>query len=116
MSEIFGKNLRKARKAKGLTTIECAKHFDISQPAWNFYELGTREPKLDLLAKICRYLEVDSNTLLGIETDIKSIETTGELKRTSMSLDLDRLKETAAQLSAESAALSSTIKKLKAML
>ena len=116
MSEIFGKNLREARKAKGLTTIECAKHFDISQPAWNFYELGTREPKLDLLAKICRYLEVDSNTLLGLEEGTKSRSTHREIKPTSVSLDLDRLKETAAQLSSESAALSSTIKKLKAML
>ena len=112
MSDLFGKNLREARKAKGLTTTECAKHFGISQPAWNFYELGTREPKLDLLIQICKYLEVNPNILLGFDdTDCMPRSSPA-----SATVNLELLKETATQLAVESAALSRTAKKLKAML
>ena len=112
MSDLFGKNLREARKAKGLTTTECAKHFGISQPAWNFYELGTREPKLDLLIQICRFLEVNPNILLGID----DTECMPRPSPASATVNLEVLKETATQLANESAALSRTVKKLKAML
>lgn len=112
MSELFGRNLREARKEKGLTTTDCAKHFGISQPAWNFYELGTREPKLDLLMQICKFLEVESDTLLGLKVHEKE----NRSNTSSAVLNLEMLKETATQLANESAALSRTAKKLKAML
>ena len=112
MSELFGKNLREARKSKGLTTTDCANHFGISQPAWNFYELGTREPKLDLLIQICKYLEVDSNILLGLRDRDETVQSNAP----SAVRDIELLKKTATQLADESAALSKTVKRLKAML
>ena len=69
MSKIFGGNLKKARQEKGLTTTECAKALGISQPAWNFYELGSREPKFDALVKICEILDTTPNKLLGASFD-----------------------------------------------
>lgn len=112
MSELFGRNLRDARKKKGLTTTDCAKHFGISQPAWNFYELGTREPKLDLLIQICKFLEVNPNILLGIGDD----DYMSRPSSAGASVNLELLKETATQLVEESAALAGTIKRLKRML
>ena len=67
MSKNFGENLKKARKQRGLTTTECAKALGITQPAWNFYELGSREPKLDALVRICELLETTPNRLLGAQ-------------------------------------------------
>ena len=65
MSKLFGENLKKARLERGLTTTACAKLLEISQPAWNFYELGSREPKLDALVRICEILNTTPNKLLG---------------------------------------------------
>ena len=112
MSKLFGENLRNVRKAKGLSTIECAKQFGLSQPAWNFYELGSREPKLDLLVKICQFFNVPADVLLGLSDEsLVSAE-----KPVPISIDIERLRTTASRLVDESAKLSGTIKELKQML
>lgn len=112
MSKLFGENLRSVRKAKGLSTIECAKQFGLSQPAWNFYELGSREPKLDLLTKICQFFDVPADVLLGLsDKALVSAE-----KPAPMTIDIEKLRLTASRLAGESAALSNTIKELKKML
>ena len=112
MSKIFGDNLRNVRKAKGLSTMECAKQFKLSQPAWNFYELGSREPKLDLLIKICQFFNISSDVLLGLsDKALVSAE-----KPTPISVDIEKLRITASRLAEESVALTGTIKELKKML
>lgn len=112
MSEIFGQNLRNVRKAKGLSTLDCAKQFELSQPAWNFYELGSREPKIDLLIKICQFFGVSSDVLLGLsDTSIVSAE-----KPTPLTIDVEQLRTTATRLADEATKLSGTIKELKRML
>lgn len=112
MSKLFGDNLRNVRKAKGLSTIECAKQFGLSQPAWNFYELGSREPKLELLTKICQFFDVPSDVLLGLSN--KSLVSAE--KPMPLSVDIEKLRRTAERLAKESATLSGTIKELKTML
>lgn len=112
MSKIFGENLRNVRKTKGLSTTECAKQFKLSQPAWNFYELGSREPKLDLLVKICQFLNVSADILLGLSNESLVVANKPE----PISIDIEKLKNTATRLADESAALSGTIKELKKML
>lgn len=112
MSTLFGENLRNVRKAKGLSTIECAKQFGLSQPAWNFYELGSREPKLELLIKICQFFNTSADILLGLsDKSLVSAE-----KPTPISVDIEKLRTTAARLADESAMLTGTIKELKKML
>ena len=112
MSKVFGQNLRNVRKAKGLSTVDCANQFKMSQPAWNFYELGSREPKLDLLIKICQFFNVSSDVLLGLSNEaLVPAE-----KPAPISFDIEKLRITATQLANESAALSGTIKELKKML
>lgn len=112
MSRLFGENLRNVRKAKGLSTIDCAKQFGLSQPAWNFYELGSREPKLDLLTKICQFFDVPADVLLGLSDNaLVPAE-----KPAPISVDIEKLRMTAEKLAMESATLSCTIKELKKML
>ena len=112
MSKLFGENLRNVRKSKGLSTIECAKQFGLSQPAWNFYELGSREPKLDLLTKICQFFDVPSDVLLGLsDKALVSAE-----RPAPLAIDIEKLRKTAEKLVKESSTLAGTIKELKAML
>lgn len=112
MSTLFGENLRNVRKAKGLSTIECAKQFGLSQPAWNFYELGLREPKLELLTKICQFFDISSDVLLGLSD--KSL--VPAVRPAPLTVDIEKLRKTAEKLARESATLSGTIKELKTML
>lgn len=62
----FGQTLKAKRKALGLTTTLCAAKVSVSQPAWNQWELGLREPKFEKLREICRLLGVSSDELLGL--------------------------------------------------
>lgn len=50
-----------------MTTTACAAALGITQPAWNQWELGVREPKLDMLSKIARLLDVKVDWLLGLD-------------------------------------------------
>ena len=51
----------------GRTQTEVAKFIGVSTSAYAHYEQGVREPSLDILAKICLYLKVSANYLLGLE-------------------------------------------------
>lgn len=55
-----------------MTTTACAAALGITQPAWNQWELGVREPKLDMLSKIARLLDVKVDWLLGLDDRGKS--------------------------------------------
>ena len=67
MAETLGPGIRAARKAKGLTATVCAKFVNVSQPAWNMWEVGKRLPKIELLVAICDLLDTTPNALLGFE-------------------------------------------------
>ena len=62
----FGERLREKRKANGKTIAECANIFGVTQPAWTFWEQGTREPKLDTLVAIADFFETTPDELLGL--------------------------------------------------
>ena len=66
MSASFGQRLRAIRQAHGLTMESIAKEFDVSKPTWSTWELGTREPKLDVISAICVRLDCTPNDLLGV--------------------------------------------------
>ena len=48
----YGHFIRERRQKMGLTQEEVAKKLGISQVAYGRYELGTREPNLELIFKI----------------------------------------------------------------
>ena len=70
MREILSQRLKQCRKEKGLTQQQVAIYCDITEKAYQNYELMTREPKLEILVKIADFYEVSLDYLVG-RTDIK---------------------------------------------
>ena len=72
MREILAERLKKCRKEAGLTQWQTAVYCDITEKAYQNYELMTREPKLEILVRIADVFKVSLDYLSG-RTDIKSI-------------------------------------------
>ncbi len=70
MRKILSERLKQCRKEKGLTQQQVAIYCDITEKAYQNYELMTREPKLEILLKIADFYEVSLDYLVG-RTDIK---------------------------------------------
>ena len=70
MKEILAKRLKECRKAKGLTQMQVATYCDITEKAYQNYELMTREPKLEILVRIADLYQVSLDYLTG-RTDHK---------------------------------------------
>ena len=63
----FAERLREQRKKLGMTTTQCAAELGITQPAYNQWELGVREPKFLMLKQLCALLDISADELLGID-------------------------------------------------
>lgn len=72
MEKILAQRLKACRKEKGLSQIEVAIYCDISEKAYQNYELMTREPKLHILTKIASLYGVSLDYLVG-RTDKKEV-------------------------------------------
>lgn len=72
MREILARRLRECRKAAGLTQGQVAIYCDITEKAYQNYELMTREPKLDILIRIADVFQVSLDYLTG-RTDTKKV-------------------------------------------
>lgn len=70
MKEFLAKRLKECRKAKGLTQMQVATYCDITEKAYQNYELMTREPKLEILVRIADLYQVSLDYLTG-RTDRK---------------------------------------------
>ncbi len=70
MKEILAKRLKECRKARGLTQMQVATYCDITEKAYQNYELMTREPKLEILVRIADLYQVSLDYLTG-RTDRK---------------------------------------------
>ncbi len=65
MKEILSKRLRECRKNKGYTQGQVAIYCDITEKAYQNYELMTRIPKIDILVKIADLYNVSIDYLVG---------------------------------------------------
>lgn len=65
MKEVLAKRLKECRKQRGLTQMQVAVYCDITEKAYQNYELMTREPKLEILARIADLYEVSLDYLTG---------------------------------------------------
>ena len=65
MREILFGRLKQCRKEKGLTQREVAIYCDITEKAYQNYELMTREPRLEVLIKIADLFDVSLDYLAG---------------------------------------------------
>ena len=72
MRDILAKRLKACRKDKGCTQNQVAIYCDITEKAYQNYELTTREPKLEILLKIADYVDVSLDYLVG-RTDNKPV-------------------------------------------
>lgn len=59
--------LKELRKEKGVSQKEVASALGISLSAYSNYEQGIREPNIEMIIAICRYYDVSSDYLLGLE-------------------------------------------------
>lgn len=65
MREILSERLRTLRREKGYTQLQVAVYCDITEKAYQNYELMTREPKLEILIRIADLYGVSLDYLVG---------------------------------------------------
>ena len=65
MREILAERLKACRKEKSLTQMQVAVYCDITEKAYQNYELMTREPKLEILIRIADLYGVSLDYLVG---------------------------------------------------
>ncbi len=65
MKEILAQRLKACRKEKGMTQGQVAIYCDITEKAYQNYELMTREPKLEILVRIAELFDVSVDYLVG---------------------------------------------------
>ena len=70
MIKIIPERLKYARNNKGLTQKKVAEYLEITETSYQLYEYGKRTPALKMFAKICEYLGVSSDYLLGINPEL----------------------------------------------
>ncbi len=72
MRYILAKRLKECRKEKGLTQNQVAIYCDITEKAYQNYELMSREPKIEILMRIADFYDVSVDYLIG-RTDVKKL-------------------------------------------
>ena len=62
----IGKRIRKYREARGISQVQLAEKLGISNNRVSNWEQGLNRPDADILADICRALEVSPSELLDV--------------------------------------------------
>ncbi len=65
---MFYKQLKYFRNSLGYSQSKVAQLLNITQAAYSYYELGTREPTFDTLRKLCVIFNCTADELLEIDT------------------------------------------------
>lgn len=63
----MSEKLKLLRRQKNVTQKEVAAAIGITLSAYSNYEQGIREPSLQILISICKYFDVSSDYLLGLD-------------------------------------------------
>ena len=100
------RRLKAARKAKGLTQAEVAALVGIRQQSYYLYESGKQDPRSEVLAGLCRALDVSADYLLGLDVR-ESTLSDDESQLIRDFRDCDRKWQLIVLESAQAAALSS---------
>ena len=69
MKDVLAKRLRECRGRTGLPQIKVAVYCDITEKANQNYELGIREPRVSILARIAQFYGVSMDYLVGLTDD-----------------------------------------------
>lgn len=65
MRKVLAERLKECRKEKGYTQLQVAIYCDITEKAYQNYELMTREPKIEILVRIADLYDVSIDYLVG---------------------------------------------------
>lgn len=65
MKKVLSNRLKQCRQEKGLTQRQVAIYCDITEKAYQNYELMSREPKLEILLRIADLFDVSLDYLTG---------------------------------------------------
>lgn len=79
---MFSKRLKELRKEFGYTQAELAKLLQLEAPAISKYELGLREPSLNVLNKLSEIFNVSVDYITG-KTDIRNIDSIKDIRMAS---------------------------------
>ncbi len=66
---VFGERLKKRREQLGLAQLDVSKIVNIAPSSYSAYETGKQIPKIDVLIRICKRLEVSSDWIIGLVSD-----------------------------------------------
>lgn len=67
MQEVLSQRLKTCRRNHKYTQKEVAIYCDITEKAYQNYELGTREPKISTLMRIAKLYQVSLDYLVGLK-------------------------------------------------
>ena len=67
IAKIIGKNIKEARKLKGLTQTEVAKIFHMTQQQYSRFENGVFELNYKQIVAVCNLLEISPNELFNFD-------------------------------------------------
>lgn len=67
MHEVLSQRLKTCRRNHKYTQKEVAIYCDITEKAYQNYELGTREPKISILMRIAKLYQVSLDYLVGLK-------------------------------------------------
>lgn len=60
--------LKELRKQKAATQQQIADHLGVSRPTYTRYEIGEREPSLEIIQKLADFFEVSIDCLFGYQS------------------------------------------------
>ena len=63
----FAERLRMLRGTRSQAEMGAVVGGGVTQPAWAQWEIGARQPKLDVFAHLCKQLGVSADWLLGLD-------------------------------------------------
>lgn len=69
VNTILAQRLRQCRKDRRFSQREVGIYCDITEKAYQNYELGAREPKISILMRIAEFYKVSLDYLVGL-TDV----------------------------------------------
>ncbi len=69
--EIFTLRLKKAREENQMTQEELSNLLRVSRTTYTNWELGNREPDIEMIGKICEVLKINTNWLIGTDNKEK---------------------------------------------
>ena len=91
IKEIFGKNLKKYRRAAGFTQMQLSEMLDVEQKHISFIESGNSFPSATLIAKIATVFNIPPKNLFDYEEKLSLEELKNDILSIINKLDYENI-------------------------